>query len=1084
MTDGGDSLWRRLFDATPDAMWLVGFDGETLMANQRFADLVGHPYETITSISGFDIADEEGRVDFARHLEAMRAGHPGVTNEDVLVVRGDGTRIWTLSSWSPVPDAAGTGVVGYLHRLTEHTEQRHLLDTLRDRELQLANAQRIARLGSWTWDLETDHLWWSPELLDVYGVSAQDFTPTPDSIAELIHPDDLATVRSSVISAMKTSDGFVLEGRAITPAGELRWIRGVAEVERDATGRAVRLSGTGQDVTERRQALDAATTATRRLTLLQQLAEAANRSSTLADALVRSARLLAGSREWTPLCVVVRAERGAPLSVLRLPEPAAPGLPAPDLDAAGECWRTREMVLTRLPGTSGSLLLSLPVRAGRQMACVVQVVADLDRQDDYTRSLMAQVSEQLSSVAERERAADQLEEARDQAMAASRHKSEFLATMSHEIRTPMNGVIGLTDLLLRTDLDDRQRRLAEGLRGAGLTLLSLINDVLDLSKIESGKLELEAIEFDVRRVVDETATILAGPAAEKGLELVVGCDPEVPRLVLGDPVRLGQVLTNLGSNAVKFTETGEVVIDVRVDPDDQHGQDGQDGQDKPRGQHGAGPSVLLRVEVRDTGVGIADDDLDGLFDAFTQADRSTTRQHGGTGLGLAISRQLVDGMGGRIGVRSVPGAGSVFWFTARFGAVEADADPPRDDRPPERRRVLVVADHPSTASFLLRQLTAWQLRVDHVASAQEASAALAEAADAGTPYDVALVDLPVSGDAGPDLGRRVRADPTVGSVDLVLVAGDGAMTDDEMRAAGYRTRVSKPVRTSELRAALLGASHEPHRVVEDRPPLPTRAPLGLHVLVVEDNAVNQLVATGLLENLGCTVAAVGNGAEAVDALSEGHDIDVVLMDCRMPRMDGFAATRAIRRREAARPGRRVPIIAMTASALPGERDRCLAAGMDDFLTKPVDPAQLAAAVSRAAAPGRLHRAPAATPAAPVSAPPAGALDLERVELLRELVKDGVTFFERTRTSFLSRIDGAVAQISTAVADGDVERTGADAHQLKGSAFNLGLVRVGAAAAAIEELALTGDLTGADDLLATLRDAVTEGVDALIAVGGP
>ncbi len=1066
MTDDSDGLLRRLFDATPDALWLIGFDGETLMANQRFADLVGHPHETITSLTGFDVADERGRADFERHLSAMRAGHPGVTNEDVLLVRKDGTRIWTLSSWAPVPDADGTGVIGYLHRLTEHTERRRLLDELQDREVQLANAQRIARLGSWTWDLTTDVVWWSPELCQVYGVAPQDVAPTYDDILMLFHRDDRTAFREALVDAIRAQDGFVFEGRIITPDGELRWIRGAAEIERDECGRATRLSGTGQDVTERRQALEAANTATRRLTLLQQLAEAANRSTTLADALVRSAQLLISSREWTPLCAIVRAERGGPFSVLQLPEPAAPDLPPPDLTAADECWRTRTIVLTPQPGRPGATLLSLPVRAGRHMACVVQVLAELETQDDYTWSLMTQVSDQLSSVAEREQAAIELEEARDQAMAASRHKSEFLATMSHEIRTPMNGVIGLTDLLLRTDLDDRQRRLADGLRGAGLTLLSLINDILDLSKIESGKLELEAIQFDVRHVVDQTAMILAGPAVDKGLELVVGCAPEVPRLVRGDPVRLGQVLANLGSNAVKFTDDGEVVLDVLVEA--------SDPLDRPHDD-----TVLLRVEVRDTGIGISDDEVDGLFDAFTQADRSTTRQHGGTGLGLAISRQLVEGMGGEIGVRSTPGVGSVFWFTARFGAV-AGADQAHLEPPLPQRRVLVVSDHASTGSFLVRQLSTWRLQVDLVSSAEEARVVLARAAAAGTPYDVALVDLPTTGATGPVTGRQLTTAPTDGDggdVDLVLVAADGTMSDDELRAAGYRARVTKPVRASELREALVGITVEPGVVADERPEPAATAPLGLHVLVVEDNAVNQLVATGLLENLGCTVTAVGNGADAVDALREGHQVDVVLMDCRMPRMDGFDATRAIRARER---GERVPIIAMTASALPGERDRCLAAGMDDFLTKPVDPVQLAAAVARAGAPWRSPRPTTSTAPASVH-PPDGVIDLERVRLLSELVKDGVSFFERTRRSFLSRVDGALAQISIAVADGDVERTAADAHQLKGSALNLGLARVGAASAAIEDLARTGDLTGADALLGALREAVTEGVDALVAV---
>jgi two-component system, sensor histidine kinase and response regulator len=1058
-----EELVRRAAATTPDALCLFGLDGEVRWCNQAFADLVGRPIEDLPGTPGRELGDDDGRLQFDDHVEQMRRRHPGARDEEVLMRRPDGTVVWCLASWWPVRDDDGE-VAAYLHQYFEYTRRRRALDRLRADQAKLEHAQRIAMLGSWSWHLGSGTVWWSDSMYGIHGVDPETFEPTWDSFVSLLHPDDRDQVTSTVLDALNTLDRYTYETR-VTVHGAVRWLRGVGEIHRDDDSRVDWVTGTVQDVTELRAAHETAAQATDNLLLLQQLAEAANRSTTLADALVRSAQLLAERTELRPLCVFVRHERGAELTPLKLPEPAAPDLPAPDPEIAERSWRRRQVDISPAAGRPDLELITLPVSGGRTMACVVQVVGPAGA---TPWPLVRQAADQLSRVAERERTTQQLSEARDEAMAASRHKSDFLATMSHEIRTPMNGVVGLTDLLLRTDLDDQQRRLAEALRGSGLTLLALINDILDLSKVESGKLELEAIEFEVRTVVEETVLVLAGPAQDKGLDLRVGIDPDVPRLLRGDPVRLGQVLTNLGSNAVKFTAAGEVVVDVRtVDA----GPEAADGE------------VLLRVEVRDTGIGITDEQRERLFEAFTQADRSTTRQHGGTGLGLAICRQLVEQMGGEIGVRSAPGTGSAFWFTARLGAVPADGVS-HLDRPLRRRRVLVVADDPATASSLTRQLTAWQLQVDQTRSATTALTMLGGVAE-GSPYDVVLVALAEA--EAVDLGRAVGG--LRATVDLVLVADDD-VDRQAVGAAGFRSVVRAPVRASELYRALLEAA-EPVpttatttaaiTAATPAPPGARSADLGLHVLVVEDNAVNQLVATGLLENLGCTVTAVGNGAEAVDLLDGDHDVDLVLMDCRMPRMDGFDATRVIRARE--RDGR-VPIIAMTASALPGERERCLAAGMDDFLTKPVDPAQLAAAVARAGS-GRVGSRAGSRPAAPVPQQPASAatpvLDPDRVEMLGELVKDGVSFFERARMSFLSRVDGSLAQINIAVQDGDAERAVADAHQLKGSALNLGLNRVGAAAEAIEELARTGTLAGADLLLEALRDAVTEGVEALAAV---
>ncbi len=891
-----------------------------------------------------------------------------------------------VCEWYNTPLVNESGkVIGIASLVQDVTERKSAERALLKSEQRMDLALEGADLGLWDWDIQSDAAFFNPRCAGMLGFDPDEFAPRIGSWQERIHPNDKVRVMSAMKDHLSGETPFFQsEHRLRTRSGDWKWIfaRGKI-VERDDERKPLRASGTFHDISERKITEDALR---RKDRIMQAVAFAARKflktgswQHTISEILERLGKATGVSR----VCILEnRPMAGGALTAVRRHEWTALRIASMKNDP----WWREVYFQTEGSNRWGEILGGGEVIHGRRSEfsaeerdrCVADDVlsvlavpvfvngewwgtiefedckierdwfaAEIDSLKTATAIFGSAIQHERGAAAlrlamermdtanrELENAIDETRRLAVEAESANRAKSEFLANMSHEIRTPLNGITGMTSLLLDTDLNDEQRDFTETVKNSSHSLLGVINDILDFTKIEAGKLDLEKINFDINTVIDDVADVLTLKAEEKGLEYVSFIEPGVPTALRGDPGRLKQILLNLVGNAVKFTSKGEVAIQVSVDFEDVH-------------------DVVLRFTVADTGIGFSPRKRDTLFDAFTQEDASTTRRFGGTGLGLAISKRFAEMMHGEIGADSVEGEGATFWFTTLLcKQIKAWSKPSGPDSRLEKRRVLVVEDNETSRIALTKILRSWRCDCDTAHDGQNAFDKLRSAAAEGKPYDAAIVDSDMPDMNGMTLGKRIGEDKSLDDTRLVMMVPRSAQCDAEsLSESGFAGQLAKPIKNKQLSECLLRTAGDE----QDQPPgegdrndgdgkdLPDRKKI--RILLVEDNLVNQKVAMKLIQKEGYRVDAVSHGGEAIEAL-EKKAYDLVLMDIQMPEMDGIEATRIVRDESSAVRNHDIPIIAMTAHAMKGDRESYLASGMDDYVSKPIVVSELVAAIEK------------------------------------------------------------------------------------------------------------------------------------------
>ena len=886
--------------------------------------------------------------------------------------------------------------------------------------------------GLWDWDIETDEVYYSPRWKSTLGHEDHEIANNFGEWEKRLHPDDrrraMATIRNYFEGR---TDSYELEHRLRHKDGTYRWIlaRGVAL--RDANGRPYRMAGSHTDITQRKEAE-------------QMLRD----SEALYQSLV----------ETLPLNIIRKDLDGRftfcnKLFCNTIGQPLEQLVGKTDFDFyprhLAEKYRQddRRVVETR------------------EVLDLIEEHQQPDGKRIYVQVIKTPVYDAAGGVigiqlifwdvTDRKTAEEAMQRAKDAAESANRAKSVFLANMSHEIRTPMNAIIGMTELVLETPLTIEQREYLDLVKKSADSLLSVINDVLDFSKVEAGRLDLDQVDFNLRDTLGDVLNTLAPRAHQKRIELACHVSVDAPDGVVGDPVRLGQIIMNLVGNAIKFTERGEVVVDVEATSRSED-------------------EIWLHFAVSDTGIGVPSDKLDMIFEAFAQADGSTTRKYGGTGLGLAIVKRLIERMGGRIWVASEVGRGSTFHFTARFGLQKGRVakTAPIDDMSMSGMAVLVVDDNATNRRILEETLTHWQMQPTVVSSGSEALEALQLAAEAGEPFRIALIDVQMPVMDGYTLCQHIRRDPHLAGTILMILTSGGQPGDHvRRRELNVAACLIKPVKQADLWRAImqslgmplpveLSELHARERVSADRQ---------LRVLLAEDNLVNQKLAVRLLEKRGHEVTIANNGQEALDLLATAS-FDVVLMDVQMPQMDGYETTERIRQQEQLT-GRHIRIVAMTAYAMKGDRDRCLEVGMDSYISKPIRARELFESIESATNGGLTHAS------ADLAGESGHGVFDRNIALLR--VGNDLDLLRELGEVFLRECPKLLDEIRAAIAAENVTLLKTTAHGLKGSIDNFAAQSAFEAALMLEDMGREGKIVGARDALGVLEREVAQLRQALL-----
>jgi PAS domain S-box-containing protein len=916
----------------------------------------------------------------------------------------DGSVRW-LASRGEIARGADGAPARLIGTITDVTARKRLEESLQQKAESLSIAQTVAGIATMDLDLARQRWICSDNFYELVGLPAGLTLGDWDTRLRNIHPDDLERVHRAPLETTRERPTYRCAYRLKLADGRERWMGEKADVAFSADGKPVRITGALMDITQ------------------LKLAEAA-----LTSTEKRLARTMRGTRDgvWEFDVAAGQFWFGPRFEELL-------GFGADELPRSLETFK-------RLihPEHRDEALVAMDAHLVDDQPYDVEVRMQ-HKQGHYewvrlrgqaerdSRDKPVWLAGSMQVVTDRKLAEQAALDAKLAAEAANRAKSTFLANVSHEIRTPMNGVIGMSQILAETRLDPTQREYVDIILGSAKSLLSLINDVLDISKIDAGHLELESVDFDLRDTVYDTAAASALQAAVKGIELVINIDAEVPVLTRGDPVRLGQIIMNLVGNAVKFTHEGHVLLHVSC-------------------SSAADGAALLKIEVTDTGIGIPADRLDRLFKSFSQVDSSTTRHYGGTGLGLSIVKRLTDILGGGVGVDSEPGRGSRFWVTLPVPAARQECEPSRLGA---GRRVLVVDDLEVCRKGLATKLKLFGFEPVAVGGVDEALARLA----AGESFDLVLADELMPGKGALDLLAALRTDPRHAKLPFVMLSLFGA---DYAAFASLPQRPDamglKPISAYKL-ATLLDhafsgeASAAPSAAA---PALPAASLRGYRILLVEDNPVNQRVAQRLLEKMAASVTVANNGTEALERFAEAP-FDAVLMDCQMPVMDGFTAATRIRESEAQRgTGKRVPIIALTANVMNEDREQCLAAGMDAHLGKPIVPSQLIDCLER-------HLS--------------GNKTVSDVDLkaLHELTGGDADFERELIETFVASGDKCLEDIVAALRADDYDTVGKRAHTLKGASANIHAPRLSAAASHLESAARAKSLREIDGLVRELKE---------------